>query len=62
MRFQRRSKSRLYGAPRMLKSIVNVSSSLHTYSVQSLYLSSTYRELKDELKAKDDLITEMKKN
>ena len=54
-------KGRVYGAPRMPKSIVSASSSSYTYSVQSLYPSSTYRELKEELKAKDYLITEMKK-
>jgi hypothetical protein len=60
------TKGRIYGAPRMLKSIVNTSSSSHSYSVESSYPSSSYRVLqkeikKKEIKKKDDFIFEMKR-
>ena len=53
------SKGRVYGAPRMPKSKVNASSSSHTYSVQSKYPSTTIHELKEELKEKDALLSNM---
>jgi hypothetical protein len=62
------TKGRVYGAPRMPKSIVSTSSSSHSYSVESSYPSSSYRalqqEIKDkeeEMKKKDDFILEMKR-
>ncbi|KAL3604645.1 hypothetical protein D5086_005504 [Populus alba] len=62
------TKGRVYGAPRMPKSIVSTSSSSHSYLVESSYLSSSYRalqqEIKDkeeEIKKKDDFILEMKR-
>jgi len=36
----------------MPKSIVNTSSSLHLYSVESLYFSSSYQTLQNEIKKK----------
>ena len=43
------SKGRVYGAPRMPKFKVSVSSSQHSYSVHSTYPSTVIQELKDEL-------------
>ena len=54
------SKGRVYGAPRMPKSKVNVSSSSHTYSVQSSYPSTANRGYKEDLQARDDIISEMR--
>jgi len=58
---------RVYGAPRMPKSIVSTSSSSHSYSVESSYHSSSYQALQkeiknkeEEIKKKDDFILEMK--
>ena len=42
------TKGRIYGTPRMLKSIVNTTSSSHSYSVESSYPSSSYRALQKE--------------
>jgi hypothetical protein len=39
------TKGWVYGAPCMPKSIVNTSSSSHSYSVESSYPSSSYRAL-----------------
>ncbi|KAJ6968039.1 hypothetical protein NC653_036087 [Populus alba x Populus x berolinensis] len=55
------TKGRVYGAPRMPKSIVSPSSSSHSYSVESSYPSSSYRALQEEIKKKDDLIFAMKR-
>jgi hypothetical protein len=62
------TKGRVYGAPRMPKSIVSTSSSSHSYSVESSYPSSSYRALqkeiknkKEKIKKKDDFILEMKR-
>jgi hypothetical protein len=55
------TKGRVYGAPRMPKSIVNTSSSSHSYLVESPYHSSSYRALLKEIKKKDDFIFEMKR-
>ena len=50
------SKGRVYGAPRMPKSKVDVSSSSHTYSVNSSYPSTTttrrYQEQLDKMETK----------
>jgi len=46
------SKGRVYGAPCMSKSIVSTNSSLHSYSVESSYPSSSYRALQKEIKNK----------
>jgi hypothetical protein len=60
------TKDRVYGAPRMPKSIVSTSSSSHSYSVESLYPNSSLRALQkeiknkeEEIKKKDDFILEM---
>ena len=53
-------KGRVYGAPRMPKSIVSQSSSSHSYSVESSYPSSSYRALQEEIKKKDEFILQMK--
>ena len=53
------SKGRVYSAPRMPKSKVYVSSSSHTYSVQSKYPSTTIHELKEELIEKYALLSNM---
>jgi hypothetical protein len=50
------TKGRVYGAPRMPKSIVNTSSSSHFYSVKSSYHSSSYRALQEEIKKTNDFI------
>jgi hypothetical protein len=51
------TKGRVYGAPRMPKSIVNTSSSSsHSYSVDSPYHSSSYRALQKEIKKKEEEI------
>ena len=50
----------VYGAPRMPKSKVNVSSSSHTYSVHSSYPSTATRGYQEQLQAKDDIINEMR--
>eukprot|EP00258_Populus_trichocarpa_P032539 XP_024448558.1 uncharacterized protein LOC112325767 [Populus trichocarpa] len=62
------TKGRVYGAPRMPKSIVSTSSSSHSYSVESSYPSSSLRALQkeiknkeEEIKKKDDFILEMKR-
>jgi len=62
------TKGRVYGAPRMPKSIVSTSSSSHSYSVESSYLSSSYQALQkeiknkeEEIKKKDDFILKMKR-
>jgi hypothetical protein len=55
------TKGRVYGAPCMPKSIVSTSSSSHSYSVESSYLSSSNRALQKEIKKKDDFILEMKR-
>jgi hypothetical protein len=47
---------RIYGTPRMPKSIVNTSSSPHSYSVESSYHSSSYRALQEEIKKTNDFI------
>jgi len=61
------TKGRVYGAPRMPKSIVSPSSSSHSYSVESSYPSLSYwalqKEIKnkeEEIKKKDHFIFEMK--
>jgi len=45
-------KGRVYGAPRMPKSIVNTSSSSYSYSMESSYPGSSYRALQKEKKKK----------
>jgi len=55
------TKGRVYGAPRMPKSIVTTSSSSHSYLVESSYPSSSYRALQKEIKKKYDFILEMKR-
>jgi len=50
------TKGWVYGAPRMPKSIVSTSSSSHSYSVQSSYLSSSYWALQKEIKNKEEEI------
>jgi len=62
------TKGRVYGAPRMPKSIVSTSFSSHSYSVESSYPSSSYQALQkeiknkeEEIKKKDDFILEMKR-
>jgi len=50
------TKDRVYGAPRMPKSIVSTSSSSHSYSVESLYPSSSLRALQKEIKNKEEEI------
>ena len=47
---------RIYGTPRMPKSIVNTSSSPHSYSVESSYPSSSYQALQEKIKKTDDFI------
>ena len=54
------SKGRVYGAPRMPKSKVNVSSSSHSYSVHSSYPSTATRGYQEQLQAKDYIINEMR--
>jgi len=61
------TKGRVYGTPRMPKSIVSTSSSSHSYSVESSYPNSSYQALQkeiknkeEEIKKKDDFILEMK--
>jgi len=50
------TKGRVYGAPRMPKSIVSTSSSSHSYPVKSSYPSSSYRALQQEIKDKEEEI------
>ena len=54
------SKGRVYGAPRMPKSKVDVSSSSHTYSVNSSYPSTTTRRYQEQLDESREVINEMR--
>uniref|UniRef100_A0A6N2M4Q7 Uncharacterized protein n=1 Tax=Salix viminalis TaxID=40686 RepID=A0A6N2M4Q7_SALVM len=55
------SKGRVYGAPRMPKSKVDVSSSSHTYSVNSSYPStSTTRRYEEQLQENREAINDMR--
>ena len=57
------TKGRLYGVPRMPKSIVSTSSSSHSYLVESSYraLQQEINDKEEEIKKKDDFILEMKR-
>ena len=54
------SKGRVYGAPRMPKSKVDVSSSSHTYSVNSSYPSTSTRGYREQLEENREVINEMR--
>jgi len=55
------SKGRVYGAPRMPKSKVDVSSSSHTYSVNSSYPSTTTtRRYEEQLQENREVINDMR--